>query len=508
MKKYILYTIVSVMGVLSLGSCSKDGNYPGGVISSYIGIFDVRSIYKGQSVQISQDNLDGSTTIAGVVVSDHREGNFPEGYLVIQDRRRLNQLRGITIPLGKVAENYIIGDSLEINIVGSELTREDGVLQLKNVLESNIVKIASDRPIPNNRVTAKDILANPDKYESTLVAIVKGGFNPLPAAGDILEGQKTLNDGFGNLNMVTKSSAKFAKKNLSVLANYFGVIFNKQGADGNLVPYEVLRRESDIQELSSVIEHTPVAISGFASDVKGGDGNYEYIQLLAIEDIDFTKTPYSVIVSNNANASTPTGVPAKGWATGGMRTYKLNITSGTVTKGQYFYVGGKYKLINGSSSTDISNAKWVLNYDYVTKDGFDGIGNKTGGLMANSGNAFGIAVFNTTTVTEAIKPVDVMYISGGGALTDGTKGYRITNNDYYDVIDPLSLKAQPFFMAGTNNIFLKYNTSDVGYFVSLGGVYNTSLARWTSARSQNNIEMTKASTLTEIENELSTKIEQ
>jgi hypothetical protein len=63
-------------------------------------------------------------------------------------------------------------------------------------------------------------------------------------------------------------------------------------------------------------------------------------------------------------------------------------------------------------------------------------------------------------------------------------------------------------MGGTNNIFLKYNTADVGYFVSLGGVYNTSLARWTSARSQNNIEMTKASTLSEIENELSTKIEQ
>jgi hypothetical protein len=121
--------------------------------------------------------------------------------------------------LGKAAENYVIGDSLEINIVGSELTRENGILQLKNVSESDIVKIASDKPIPNNRVTAKDILANPDKYESTLVAIVKGGFNPLPAAGDILEGQKTLNDGFGNLNLETKSSAKFAKSNLSVLAN-------------------------------------------------------------------------------------------------------------------------------------------------------------------------------------------------------------------------------------------------------------------------------------------------
>ncbi|KKO91906.1 hypothetical protein AAW12_08285 [Sphingobacterium sp. Ag1] len=508
MKKYIFYIIAGFMGAFVLGSCSKDGNYPGGMVSSYIGIFDVRNIYKGQPVQINQDNLDGSTTIAGVVVSDHREGNFPDGYLVIQDRRRLRQLRGITIPLGKAAENYVIGDSLEINIVGSELTRENGILQLKNIAESNIVKIASDRPIPNNRVTAKDILANPDKYESTLVAIVKGGFNPLPAAGDILEGQKILNDGFGNLNLETKSSAKFAKRNLSVLANYFGVIFNKQDSEGKLIPYEVLRKESDIQELSSVIEHTSVAISGFASDVKGGDGNYEYVQLLAIEDIDFSKTPYAVIVSNNANASTPTGIPAKGWATGGMRTYKLNITSGTVTKGQYFYVGGKYKLINGSSSTDISNAKWVVNYDYVAKDGFDGIGTKTGGLMANSGNAFGIAVFNTTAVTEATKPVDVMYISGGGALTDGTRGYRITNNDFYDVIDPLSLKSQPFFMAGTNTIFLKYNTADVGYFVSLGGVYNTSLARWTSARSQNNIEMTKASTLSEIENELSTKIEQ
>jgi hypothetical protein len=80
----------------------------------------------------------------------------------------------------------------------------------------------------------------------------------------------------------------------------------------------------------------PIIISGFISDVNGGDGNYEYVQCIATRDINFATTPYSMVFTNNANASVPTGYPASGWATGNMRTYKMNLTSGTVTKGSFF----------------------------------------------------------------------------------------------------------------------------------------------------------------------------
>lgn len=82
------------------------------------------------------------------------------------------------------------------------------------------------------------------------------------------------------------------------------------------------------------------------SDVKGGDGNYEYMQFMATRNIDFSEENFSVVVTNNAGASIPTGFPSKGWATGAAatkgnaRTFKFNLTSGTVAKGEFFYVGG------------------------------------------------------------------------------------------------------------------------------------------------------------------------
>jgi len=253
--------------------------------------------------------------------------------------------------------------------------------------------------------------------------------------------------------------------------------------------------------LSSTISIAPVIITGFASDVKGGDGNYEYIQLMATRDIDFAATPYAVVVTNNANASTPTGYPAKGWATGGMRTFKFNLSAGKAVKGSFFYVGGDTKMINGSGSTSMSTSNWIRAFNYTTADG-DGFGTKTSGLMANSGNAFGMAVFQDTVVTVNSAPVDVIFIATGGSLyTAGppAKGYLIANTDFYDIVNPITLEQQPYYRSGSNTISLVYNTADVGYFNMLGGTYNPSLGKWIKARIQTNVTMTKTSAITEIE---------
>ncbi|MEO8173751.1 MAG: DUF5689 domain-containing protein [Sediminibacterium sp.] len=506
MKKSIFYSLF-LLSFLVMWGCKKNGNYPGAVVSPYISIFDVKDSYRGSDVTLTSEKLFGSSKITGVVVSDHSGNNMPAGLLVIQDRRRLAELRGISINIGAAASTYVPGDSLIVNIEGGMLKRVDGILQITGLQASAITKVSSGNSIAVNQVASNLIVANPEKYESTLLVIVKGGFNPLPAPTDVLKGDKLLNDGFADLTLHTEANATFANNPAPFLANFTGIIFNTQASD-KLVPQLRMRKGTDIVVLSSTVNVQPIIISGFISDVNGGDGNYEYVQFIATKDINFATTPYSVVFTNNANASVPTGYPASGWATGNMRTYKMNLTSGTVTKGSYFYVGGTAKLINGASSTSIASSNWIRSFNYTTTDG-DGFGLKTGGLLANSGNASGIAVFTGTSVTLTSVPVDVLFVGASGSIyttTPSIQGYRVGNNDWYDVTNPITLQEQPFYLSGSNKLAMTYTTADIGYFYSMGGEYNVTLGRWSKARSQTNVLLTKTSTLAEIENASSTKL--
>lgn len=502
MKDKLVYVFLLLIVAVQYG-CEKVGygNYPGGEVGPYIAIFDVRNMYKGEEITLTKENMFGSGTVYGVVVSDHSGGNMPDGLLVVQENRRLSQLRGISIPIGDAAKNYVPGDSVKVNIEGGVLKRVDGILQITNLAATNVQKTSSGNDIPVVRVPSSSILNDPDRYESVQSVIVKGGFDPLPLPTDVLSGEKHLNDGFGEITLKTESNATFANQALYGLANYYGIAFNKQTADGTLIPEFRVRTAEDVVLLSSTIEVTPVLIAGFMSDVRGGDGNYEYIQLMATRDIDFSVTPYSVVVTNNANASTPTGYPINGWGTGDKRTFKFNLTSGTTKKGEFFYVGGTGKMINGSGSTSMTSSNWIRSFNYVNQDG-DGFGAKTGGLFANSGNASGVAVFRGTDINADTEPVDVIFVSSGGSLyTAGPpeRGYRITNTDWYDVKNPITLERQPFYRMGSNTLFLSYNTADLGFYNKLGGVYNIKLGRWTTARSQIRLILTKSSPITEIE---------
>lgn len=143
-----------------------------------------------------------------------------------------------------------------------------------------------------------------------------------------------------------------------------------------------------------------IVITGMLADAKGSDTNNEYIQFMALEEIDFAQTPYCVIACRNNK------VNAKGWVQGSYVTYKFNLTSGRAAKGTFFYVGGVNKRLNGNSSADISGANWICSVDYNTQAGADGIGDKTTGFLHNynsNGNkniADGIAVFKGTEVDE------------------------------------------------------------------------------------------------------------
>lgn len=506
MKKYIR----KIAGIITLGTLlwgCAESNYPGGEISPYIGTYDVRNIYKGEPVKLTVENLDGSNKLAVLVNSDHSGGNLPENLVFVQDARRLGFLRGIALDLGSQARNFVAGDSITVDIDGSTLDRVNGILQIRDISIDKINKVASGKPVAFQRANISQILANPQNYESTLTVIVKGGFNPIPSPGAQLKGEWKLNDGFGDMYMHTDDNAVFANNSLYRMGNYYGIIFNKLEGD-SLIPYLKPRILNDIVELKSEYKIPKVIITGWNNDPKGSDTNNEYMQFMATEDIDFSVTPFSVITTNNANASTPTGAPANGWVTGGMRTYKFNLTKGVAKKGEFFYVGGTNKLINSTGSTSIADANWITSYNYNSNNGFDGVGTKTSGLLANSGNAYGIAIFEGTNITANSIPEDVMFVGTGGSLLGTNTGYRITNTDFYDIINPITLQSQPFYRSGTNTTAITYNTpSDEGYFNYMGGEFNMTLGRWTKARAKYAPVLEKTSTLEDIENpEYSTKL--
>ncbi|MDR1667620.1 MAG: BACON domain-containing protein [Bacteroidales bacterium] len=244
------------------------------------------------------------------------------------------------------------------------------------------------------------------------------------------------------------------------------------------------------------------ASATFANPTMGGAsvhaGPYEYIQFIALENIDFSITPYAVVICNNLVGS---GAQENGWATGGSKTYKFNLTQGQVTTGEFFYVGGTAKSLNGYNTcgiVDISHAKWIRTIAYnnpgVTGDGF---GAQTGGVMSNFTTAnrsfSGIAVFKGINVTKNTVPVDAVFF--GNKTDDGYNelndwGYLIPKNDFYQPVNPDDQSEQRMFMKGTNTRFFYGPTgTDISDYAMLGGTLN-SKKQWLLPRSLTSKVMT------------------
>lgn len=512
--KHLLYCLLMISATAAISSCNDDGygNYPGGVPNSIVSILDVRPLYKGKDIALTKENVYGASQLAAVVISEHTEKNIPEGLLVVQDSRRLATLRGIAIDLGAAAANYHIGDSVLIDISGGTLTRKNSILTITGLTASNVVNKGKGT-VTLNAVTVAEMLANPGNYESSLCLINKASFNPALAPGEVISGSKKINDGFGDLVLYTDPAASYANRAPYSLAAYVGIPFTT--ADGSVQLRT--RYEYDIVDMGSSAQD--LLITGIQSDPKGGDGGYEYVQMLATKDINFVTTPYSIVFCGNAGtASSATPLDA-GWATGGQRTIKWNITSGSVQKGKFFYFGFQGKKINGSTGTNAfpASTNWYQK-NYATSGTNPGDGGLvrtsefgTSGPWANNGNMCGVALFKGTTVTEATVPEDVLFISSGGgaAIYDPTKtpilGYRICNNDWYSMysigIDPATYRPMvvPYLhyrsTGNTTNmpypVNEKYPTAptDAGLFNMMGGTYNIKLGRWTTARKQTVFEL-------------------
>jgi hypothetical protein len=489
MKTIKLY-IIALMA-LSFAACEKSHEAEG-TPSPIIAVVDLKAIYKGSDVTLTASNMNGAQQIVGVVISDPASANSPAGVLVVQNRRR-GALRGIAINLGTSAAKYIPGDSVVVSVTGATLTRINGSLRMTGISEAAVTKVAAGKTIFTLAINSATLLAAPDSYESTLVTISKALLEPTPAAGATYAGDKIINDGFGKMTLHTEATASFAAAELPASANFTGIPFIS--GSGTALGIQLWPRSlNDVFPLA-VTKPSPAVITGYLTDPSGGDGNQEYIQFMATKDIDFAATPFSVVTANNAGTNP---APVNGWANGLTRTYKFDLTAGTVKKGQYFYVGGN-KNIWGAGSTDISAAVWINSTLYATVPGA-GFGAVTSNLLANSGNVAGIALFSGTTVDATTVPLDVIMYGGAGTVYSAGPpevGYRITNTDYYSTINPLARSSQNFYGGGTNTAKLVLPAT--GNFTQLGGVYDAVTGRWITGRSVTSVPLTATSPLTTIE---------
>jgi hypothetical protein len=508
MKKILFNCFLVIAAAITFSACDDKNPYDGGIASPYIFTFDLLKVYKDADVVLTAGNMAGATSVQGVVVSDHTTKNMLAGYLMVENARNVSSgdsIRGIALAAGSVSANYRSGDLIRVKLEGKTLTRKNGMLQVLGVSESDIVKVSSGNAILTNKATTAAILADPKRYESTLVTVSKATFNPPLSATGTYSGDKLINDAQGDLILRTDAGATFANDKPNAFANYTGLVVLTADASGKITPHIRMRAATDAKVLTAP-ESPAFVISGICADPKGSDVNAEYIQFRALRAINFATENFSVVTTNNAGSL---GTPQYGWATGGVRTYKINLTSGTVAKGDYFYVGGPLKQINGAGSKVMNSSNWIRTYDYngLNSDLLNGAtpagGTKTTNLLANSGNASGVAIFKGIVVDINTVPMDVIFIGTGGTLYSAGPpegGYRITTTDIYDRSDPATGAPQEFYRAGTNLNAFAYLTADLGYFQAFGGAYDTTLGKWTKVRVQTGVLLTPTSTVSAIEN--------
>ncbi len=278
-----------------------------------------------------------------------------------------------------------------------------------------------------------------------------------------------------------------------------------------------------------IFHNTKVVITGFMSDPRGSDspktgavsgdgfvhpGQYEYVQLMAVKDVDFSVEPYSVVFTSSSIITS--------WAHGvynptDKRNYQINLTTGSVKKGDYFYVGSHARMIASyyqlipSPVVDKSRF-WGVDYAAETggngngaaKDGSGLIGNGSGksGLLATS-KAYpdGIAVFNKTDVDKNTIPVDAIFF-GTTINYDETVQLQIPNNDLYSRTNLETDEPQPIFGSGTNTYLFPVPGQDMGVYMKLGGQVTSE--EWLIPRSGTpilfNMKDTPGASVADIEN--------
>jgi len=249
--KRLLQIPLFIMALALIWGCKKGDNYPGGTVSPYISLLDVRNIYKGSDVVLQTSNMFGAQYVKGVVVSDADGGNIKPGQVAIQNFGRNSSLRGITLEFASGSTNLMMGDSVLVDLTGGTLTKENGTLIVKGLKNEAVEKLPGFTPIVPTPVTVGTLAGNFANYEGTLVR-VSVEFTPAPEPGETFAGNKKLVVGTNaGIYMTTLPGASFANEEMPERAFLTGVP-TYVSTDTGIVMGIAVRNIDDIEPINNV----------------------------------------------------------------------------------------------------------------------------------------------------------------------------------------------------------------------------------------------------------------
>lgn len=201
--------------------------------TTLLNIDALRSLYTGTVTYAPNDKR-----ITGIVISERNTNNLNNQNIYIQQG---NGLAGICVRFAG-AHSFNLGDSIDINVTGQELSEFNGLLQLNNVPLAYANRVATGKSITPRTATFAAIQTNFRAWESTLVRIV----NITSLVGGTSgrwNGSVTMTDATGTLVAFTSSAASFANANFPATVNSF---------TGYLTPFNALRQIS-FRDLTDIV---------------------------------------------------------------------------------------------------------------------------------------------------------------------------------------------------------------------------------------------------------------
>jgi hypothetical protein len=163
-------------------------------------ISDLRALFTGTTTYGPNGKR-----ISGVVISDKSTNNLNTRNIYLQQG---TGLAGIAVRFD-ANHTFNVGDSIDVNVTGMELSEFNGLLQLNNVPSGYASLKATGKTIVPRVATIGDIITNFESWESTLIKILN--INSLSGGtSGKWSGSVNLTDATGTMVAYTSSAATFA----------------------------------------------------------------------------------------------------------------------------------------------------------------------------------------------------------------------------------------------------------------------------------------------------------
>lgn len=167
--------------------------------TTLINLVDVRSIFTGTTTSAPTGKK-----IHVTVISDRANKNLNSRNIYAQDGTA-----GIVIRF-QADHCFEVGDEIEVDISGVEISEFNKLLQLNNVPLKNASIVNSGKPATPRTTTVAEINTNFNSWESTLVTIPNATIKGAGTWAGNGSAGLTVSDGTGSIVLFTSASATFA----------------------------------------------------------------------------------------------------------------------------------------------------------------------------------------------------------------------------------------------------------------------------------------------------------